>query len=70
MRIKLSIMVNQGHRIHDIINHLEFENTDDFADYKREFYEDLMDRGWNKSYVSANQCYKGNLVLTPYFIRE
>jgi len=70
MRIKLSIMVNQGRRIHDIINHLEFDSIEDFADYKREFYEDLMDRGWSRSYVSANQCYKGNLVLTPYFIRE
>ena len=70
MKIRLSIMVNKGRRIHDIVNYLEFDNVDDFADYKREFYEDLMDRGWSRSYVSANQCYKGNLTLTPYFIRE
>jgi len=70
MRIKLSIMINQGRRIHDIINHLEFDSVEDFADYKRKFYEDLMTRGWRKVYMSANQCYKGNLILTPCFIRE
>jgi len=70
MKIRVSILINQGRKIHDIINHLEFENTDDFVDYKHDFYDNLFDRGWRRNGMSANQCYKGNLTLTPYFIRE
>jgi len=70
MRIRLSILINQNRRIHEIINHLEFDSIEDFVAYKQDFYECLFARGWRRCRMSANQCYKGNFVLIPYFIRE
>jgi len=70
MRIRLSILINQSRRIHEIINHLEFDSVEDFVKYKQDFYKCLFVRGWKRCHMSVNQCYKGNFVLIPYFIRE
>lgn len=70
LQINLSMLINKGRNIHEINKHLEFANLEEFASFKKSFYSTVIAKGWQRDRMSANQCHKGNLILTPYFIKE
>jgi hypothetical protein len=46
----------------------DFDSSEDYMQFRREFYREKFERGFKRYERSANQLIKLGVVLTPYFI--